>query len=151
LTISGSGTKTLQGNTSITGNLNIAAATFASGNFNFALGGNWTNNAAFTAGTGTVTFQGSSGTQLLTGNTTFFNLTLNNAGATTNSAPPPTTVGNDLAAGAGTMDGGTSTIISTGMGNNLGSIGGVAAKNFFNLKINTPATISNSAGGNITI
>src|SRR6185369_9666244 len=82
LRISGSGTKTLQGNTVITSNLDIiAGATFASGNFNFALGGNWTNGGTFTPGTGTVTFQGTTGTQLLTGNTTFFNLTLNNAGA----------------------------------------------------------------------
>src|ERR1044072_9777452 len=48
LVISGSGTKTLQGNTVITRNLNIAAATLASGNFNFALGGNWTNSSTFT-------------------------------------------------------------------------------------------------------
>ncbi|HEY7711899.1 MAG TPA: hypothetical protein VIG57_17930, partial [Candidatus Entotheonella sp.] len=75
LRISGSGIKTLQGNTAITGNLNIAAATFAGSTFNFSLGGNWTNAATFTAGTGTVTFAGSTGIQTLTGNTTFFNLT----------------------------------------------------------------------------
>ncbi len=56
LRISGSGIKTLQGNTAITGNLNIAAATFAGSTFNFSLGGNWTNAATFTPGTGTVTF-----------------------------------------------------------------------------------------------
>ena len=151
LVISNSGTKTLQGNTVITGSLNIAAATFASGNFNFALGGNWTNSSVFTAGTGTVTFQGSSGTQTLTGNTTFFNLTLNNSGATTNFGSTITTVGNDLVASAGTMDGGTSTIIFTGVGDNLGSIGGVSTKNFHNLQISSPATISNSTGGNINI
>ena len=151
LVISNSGTKTLQGNTAITGSLNIAAATFASGNFNFALGGNWTNASTFTPGTGTVTFQGSSGTQTLTGNTTFFNLTLNNSGATTNFGATTTTVGNDLVASAGTMAGGTSTIIFTGTGDNLGSISGAAAKNFHNLQINSPATISNSSGGAINI
>jgi hypothetical protein len=152
LTISGSGTKTLQGNTVITGNLTtVAGATFASGNNNFALGGNWTNGGAFTAGTGTVTFQGTTGTQLLTGNTTFFNLTLNNAGATTSFGTTTTTVGNDLVATAGTMDGSASTIIFTGTGDNAGSISGAAAKNFFNLQINSPATISNTTGANITI
>ena len=154
LRISGSGTKTLQGNTIITSNLTIAAATLASGNFNFALGGNWTNNVGvggFTAGTGTVTFQGSSGIQTLTGNTTFFNLTLNNAGATTNFSNTVTTIGNDLVATAGTMDGGTSSIIFTGVTDNAGSISGAAAKNFHNLQINAPAVITHNSGANITI
>jgi len=152
LTISGSGTKTLQGNTTISRNLTInPSATFASGNSNFSLGGNWTNSGTFTPGTGTVTFAAASGVQTLTGNTTFFNLTLNNAGATTNFATTATTVGNDLTATAGTMDGGTSTIIFSGVTDNAGAIAGAAAKNFHNLQINSPATISNTAGGNITI
>jgi hypothetical protein len=142
----------LQGNTVITSNLDIiAGSTFASGNNNFALAGNWTNGGTFTPGTGTVTFQGSTGTQLLTGNTTFFNLTLNNAGATTNFGNTSTTIGNDLVAAAGTMDGGTSTIIFTGVTDNAGSISGAAAKNFHNLQINSPAVISHNAGANITI
>ncbi|HVI71039.1 MAG TPA: hypothetical protein VM656_06095, partial [Pyrinomonadaceae bacterium] len=145
LRISGSGTKTLQGNTVITSNLDIiAGSTFAASTFNFALGGNWTNGGTFTPGTGTVTFQGTTGTQLLTGNTTFFNLTLNNPGATTSFGNTTTTIGNDLIATAGTMDGSTSTIIFTGVTDNLGSISGVAAKNFFNLQINGPAVISNT-------
>src|SRR4029078_13194057 len=42
LRISGSGTKTLQGNTVITSNLNIVAgSTFAASTFTFGLGGNW--------------------------------------------------------------------------------------------------------------
>src|SRR5688572_11520021 len=151
LVISGSGTKTLQGNTAITRNLTIAAATFAGSTFNFSLGGNWTNNSIFSPGTGTVTFAGTTGTQLLTGNTTFFNLTLNNAGATTNFGTTTTTIGNDLVASAGTMDGGLSTIIFTGVTDNVGSIGGVSEKNFHSLQINSPAAISNSAGGNIVI
>jgi predicted outer membrane repeat protein len=152
LRISGSGTKTLQGNTVIPSNLDIiAGATFASGNFNFALGGNWTNGGTFTPGTGTVTFQGTTGTQLLTGNTTFFNLTLNNSGATTSFGNTTTTIGNDLVATAGTMDGSVSTIIFTGVTDNIGSIGGANPKNFFNLQINSPAVITNSTGANITI
>jgi predicted outer membrane repeat protein len=151
LVISGSGTKTLQGNTSITRDLNITAGTFAGSTFNFSLGGNWTNGATFNPGTGTVTFAGTTGTQLLTGNTTFFNLTLNNPGATTNFGTTTTTVGNDLVASAGTMDGGTSTIIFTGVTDNLGAISGVSPKNFHTLQINSPATISHSAGADITI
>ena len=152
LVISGSGIKTLQGNTSISGNLTInPATTLASGNFNFSLGGNWTNSGTFTPGTGTVTFAGTTGIQTLAGNTTFFNLTLNNAGATTNFGTTTTTIGNDLTATAGTMDGGTSTVIFTGVTDNAGSIGGVSPKNFHSLQINSPAVISNTSGGTITI
>jgi uncharacterized repeat protein (TIGR01451 family) len=151
LAISGSGTKTLQGNTTISGSLTIAAATLASGNFTFTLGGNWVNNGTFAPGTGTVTFAGGAGIQTLTGNTTFFNLTLNNPGATISFGATTTTVANDLVATAGTMDGGTSTIIFTGATDNAGAIGGVAAKNFHSLQINSPAAISNTAGGTITI
>ena len=49
------------------------------------------------------------------------------------------------------MDGSASTIIFTGVSDNAGAISGAAAKNFFNLQINSPATISNTAGANITI
>ncbi len=149
LTISGSGTKTLQGNTVITGNLNIAAATFASGNFNFALGGNWTNSSTFTPGTGTVTFQGSSGPQTITGNTTFFNLTHNNSGGFSLAlGSTTTTIANNLTMTFGTLDGGTGTVIFTG---GAGVIGGASAKSFNNLQINNGASISNTSGGNITI
>jgi predicted outer membrane repeat protein len=151
LVISGSGTKTLQGHTTIGGNLNITTSTLAGSAFNFTLGGNWTNSGGFAPGTGTVTFAGITGTQTLTGNTTFFNLTLNNAGATTNFGTTTTTVGNDLTATAGTMEGGTSTVIFTGVTDNTGSIAGVGGKHFYNLQINSPATISHSAGGSITI
>lgn len=155
LRLSGSGTKTLQGNTSITGSLNIIAGSiFAGSAFNFGLGGNWTNGAGaggFIPGTGTVTFQGVAGTQLLTGNTTFYNLTLNNPGAITSFGSATTTVGNDLVATAGTMDGSTSTVIFTGVTDNAGAISGAAAKNFHNLQINGPATITNNAGASIAI
>jgi hypothetical protein len=151
LRISGTGNKTLQGNTTITGNLNIASGVFVGASFNFALGGNWTNASTFNPGTGTVTFQGTTGTQLITGNTGFFNLTLNNPGATTNFGSTTDTIGNDLVATAGTMDGSTSTLIFTGATDNLGSISGAAAKNFFNLQINSPATITHNSGANITI
>lgn len=60
LTFSGSGTKTIQAATTISGNVNIAAgATFNSSTFTHLVAGGWTNNGIHTS-TGTVHFNGSS-------------------------------------------------------------------------------------------
>jgi hypothetical protein len=68
------------------GNLTISAGIFNKGTANaLRVGGNWTNNASFTQGTGTVTFNGSAA-QAISGSTTtnFYNLTLDKpAGALT--------------------------------------------------------------------
>ena len=69
------------------GNITLTAGTLASANFNISLSGNWTNNdaaAAFTAGTGTVTMNGTAAQTLGgTSPTTFNNLILNNAAGAT--------------------------------------------------------------------
>ena len=78
LLTSGSGTKTLAGNISVATLLSIGASTTldaSASNFNINDAGNLTNNGTFTPRSATVTFDGSSGTQTLTGNATFFNLT----------------------------------------------------------------------------
>ena len=152
LTFNG-GTTTAGAGLTIAGNALISTdAVFAGGTFNHSVAGNWTNNGAADAFTsaGTVTFNGGSGTtQTLSGNTTFYNLTLDNTGATTSFGASATTIANTLTATAGTMNGGTSTIIFTGAS---GSIAGTNAKNFYNLQIDSGASISNSTGiGNITI
>ncbi|HZI61741.1 MAG TPA: Ig-like domain-containing protein, partial [Pyrinomonadaceae bacterium] len=153
LRISGSGTKTLQGATSITGDLTLAAAVLdvSASNFAFNVGRNWTNNvgnAGFVPRSGTVTFNGTGVVQALTGNTTFFNLDLNNTTSLTNFASTTTTIQNNFITTSGTMQGGTSTIIFTGA---AGSISGAAAKQFNNIQINAGAAISNATGGNTTI
>ncbi|MBI5648864.1 MAG: hypothetical protein HZC40_00195 [Chloroflexi bacterium] len=70
-TISGTGTHNLNNVTISSGTLSYSAGTVR-------VSGNWTNNAAFTAGTGTVTFNGTS-SQVVGGSstTTFNNLTIN--------------------------------------------------------------------------
>jgi len=151
LLTSGSGTKTLAGNISVATLVSIGAGTTldaSATNFNINDAGNWTNNGTFTPRSATVTFDGNSGTQTLTGNTTFFNLTLNNAGATTAFGATSTTIGNNLVTSGGTMDGGTSTITFTG---GAGSISGANTKNFNNLVINAGAVITNTTGGNTNI
>jgi CSLREA domain-containing protein len=157
LVTSGSGTKTLAGATVIATSLTIGANTTldvsASNHpINFS-GTNWTNNGTFTPRLGTVTFDATGGTQALSGNTTFYNLTLSNSNTTTNFGSTTTTIGNTFRKTAGTMNGGTSTFIFTGTPGAANGITGSSGKNFFNLQINSGANISTdaTAGNNLTI
>ena len=60
----------------------ISGGTLNANNLNMNVGGNWTNNGSFTAGTGTVTFNGAN-PQTIGGSaiTSFNNLTLNTTGS----------------------------------------------------------------------
>ena len=90
LTATGAVTKTLDGALSLNGNLTIGlnnTLSVSGSNFPIGIKGNWTNNsaaAAFSAGTGTVTFSGA-GAQALGGTsaTTFNNLTFSTSGTKT--------------------------------------------------------------------
>ncbi len=120
-------------------------ATFTA-NKNFDIEGNWVNDGGtFVPNTYTVTFSGTT-TQHISGNTTFYDLTLSNTVDFTTSV---ITINNTLSNSSGTMTPGTSTIIFTG---SAGSIIGSSAKNFYNLQINSDANISHTSGrGNIHI
>ncbi|MFD2941159.1 T9SS sorting signal type C domain-containing protein [Flavobacterium notoginsengisoli] len=86
LTLSGSGTKTLSGATTINGNLNILnGVTFSTSTSNYAinLGGDFTNNGAFTAGSSTVTFDGANDAIIQGSSTTSFNNLVINKNAKT--------------------------------------------------------------------
>jgi hypothetical protein len=85
LTIATGGTKTLGGVATINGNLLIDGGTLSTGANNIALAGNFTNNATFNGGTGTVTFSNTNAATIGgTSSTPFYNLTINkNAPATT--------------------------------------------------------------------
>lgn len=127
LFVTGSGTKTLGGAVSITGDVDIeSGSTLSVSGSNYALnvGGNWINDGTFTQGTGTVTFNGTTA-QSIGGTvaTTFSSLTISNTaatvsvntntnvsgtlnmnGTTTNLSPGATVVFNSSAA-AGTLTG----------------------------------------------
>jgi hypothetical protein len=105
-------------------NVTIApASTFTMNTGTLDVKGDFTNNGTFTAGTGTVSFTGSAAQQV-TGATTFYNLTENNAaGLTLNS---PVTVSNNL-----TMTAGNITTTST---------------NLLTLGNNAPATLAWTSG-----
>jgi uncharacterized repeat protein (TIGR01451 family) len=64
----------------IDGNLNISAGALVnSNNLDITLAGNWANTGTFTAGIGTVSFDGP-GTTVVSGSSDFYNLTVDTAG-----------------------------------------------------------------------
>jgi hypothetical protein len=77
LTTSGKGTKTLNGDTTVGGDLAIVGSTLSigAGNFDLTVSGNWSNSGGvFSYGTGTVTFDGT-GTSTISGaSSTFYDL-----------------------------------------------------------------------------
>ncbi len=88
LSTSTSGTKTVQNSLTIAGAVSIGASTTLNSNGNnLTIAGNWTDNGSFTEGTRTVTFNGSNN-QIITdpSNETFYNLVLNNSGASGNNS-----------------------------------------------------------------
>ena len=113
LTTSGSGTKTLGGDTDVAGDLTLGSGTTldaSTGNYALTLAGDWLNNGAtFTARSGTVTLDGT-GIQSIGGTTaaTFNNLTLANAagaelGASQTVSGTLTLTSGTLAVGANTL------------------------------------------------
>lgn len=85
LTITGSGTKTLNGNIVINGDLDIDAGTLDVGsglNYTINLRGNWTDTTGdFEPRSGTVMFDGSSLQEVRAGGVPFNNVTVNNSGS----------------------------------------------------------------------
>jgi hypothetical protein len=71
-------TVTITDNTSACQNITINnnGSLVVSGSFNLDVNGDWTNNGSFDAGTGTVTFKGTSGTTTISGSspTAFYNI-----------------------------------------------------------------------------
>ena len=118
-----------------------SGATLTVSNYNLTLGGNFTNNGTFTAGTGTVILNGTS-TQTFggTSSTTFYNLTIN-TGATLSvgSSNYALTLGGDFT-NNGTFTAGTGTV--TLNGTSTQKVGGTSTTTFYNLTMN-----NNSAYG----
>lgn len=80
LVLAGTDTKTFQDAFTISGNLTVnSGVTFDQNGNNISIGGNWTNNGTFNAGSNSVTFTGSSA--IISGTTTFYDLNVNSASA----------------------------------------------------------------------
>jgi hypothetical protein len=115
LKISGVGGSTLTGATIVSGDLTISNSTLAASTFSLNIRGNWTNTGTFSAGTGTVTVDGS-GAQAFTSSfsETFYNLTTSKSGGEV-SFSSTVTVTNTLnmastVSGAGNINMGTNTL-----------------------------------------
>ena len=110
LTLNTDDTATLQANaggTTAIGNLTITSGTLGAGAHGINLSGNWTNSDTFTAGTGTVTFNGSADSTLQSGGSSFYGLVLNKSTGTMDTKLSPSddlTVSNALAVTKGTFD-----------------------------------------------
>jgi len=81
LQISGTGTKTLGGNTVVRNNLTIASSTLDAdntNNYSIHVSGNFNNSGTFTPRAGSVTFNGSSAQSITSGGSSFYNVTYNN-------------------------------------------------------------------------
>lgn len=114
------------------------------------VGGNWTNTGNFFANGRRVTFDAATGTQTISGNTTFYDLTLDNTGASTDFGSSVVTMDDELRANHGTMNGGTSTFI---FNSNSCTLEGISSKRFYNLlvKINASVADLTSTAGDIHI
>lgn len=91
----------------VNNNLLISAGTLTANNFNISVKGNWTNNAStagFTAGTGTVTFNGTTA-QVIGGgfSTSFHHLTIASSSSTVSLGASQAIAGN-LTVSTGTLD-----------------------------------------------
>ncbi len=119
---------------SVLNDVTISGGTLNANNLNLSVGGSWTNNGSFTAGTGTVTLNGT-GVQNITGSavTTFKNLTVNNSAGLSLIGSVDATIAGTLTLTSGVITtGGRKVIIeSTGsVSRTSGHIFGNLQKNF---------------------
>jgi len=129
--------------------ISTGASLTINGNNVLSVSGDWTNNGTLNANSSTVSFTANTAiTQTLTGNTTFFNISKPNASSTLSFGTSTTTIGNNLSVSAGSMSGGTSTIIFIGT---TASLQGNSTKDFYNLEIGNSAALTQTAGANINI
>lgn len=157
LTASNLGTKKLLGATTVGANLSVTGTAQldvdVTNNYALSVAGNWsvtsTNASPFLAEAGTVTFNGTSGTQSLTTTSSqesFYSLTINNTSgsATGVSVDKNMTVNNVFTLTSGTLSIGTNSLIC--LGNAAVNAGGVSGTGII-VCTGTVVTFGTTAGG----
>ena len=130
-------------------NISSGASLTINGSNTLSVSGDWTNSGTFNANNSTVSFTANTAvTQTLSGNTSFNNISKPNASSTLSFGSSTTTIGNNLSIAAGSMSGGTSTIIFTGT---AASLQGNSTKDFYNLEIINGAVLTQTAGTNVNV
>lgn len=124
LTITTVGTKTAGGNLIIAGNLLInTGATFNGSTFSHTVTGNWTNSGTFTAGTTTVTFNGTAAQQIIGASTsTFNNLILTNTSTTGLTLTAPSAIGGILTLTDGYLYTDATNLLTMNAGSSVGAV-----------------------------
>jgi putative metal-binding protein/Ig-like domain-containing protein len=130
-------------------NISSGASLTITGSNILSVSGDFTNSGTLNANNSTISFTANTAvTQTLTGNTSFYNISKPNASSTLSFGSSTTTIGNNLSIGAGSMNGGTSTIILTGA---AASLQGNSTKDFYNLEISDGAVLTQTAGTNVNV
>jgi hypothetical protein len=123
------------------------------------VGGNWTNNGTFTAGSSNIFFNGADSTQTISGNNVFNNLTILHTGEGGVTLASDVTVNGVLSLWDGNVSTGANTLILGGSGSTnriaghvIGALQKKGLSGFFNYPVGTangytPLTVANAAGG----
>jgi hypothetical protein len=149
LTHSGAGTLQLAtNNLSVTGALTNSAGTLNANNLNISVGGNWTNSSTFTAGNGTVTFNGSALQTLISGGSAFNNISVtNSSGGVSLSTNDLTTNGTFTLNGAGGFNANSRSHTVTGAATiTSGTYTSGSGTNTFNSGLTSSDTFTGSTG-----
>lgn len=143
LTLTNANTKTLEGVTTVGGNLNFNTATLdvSSNNWDLTVNGNFNNNStgSFICRTGTVTFGGSIAQSIalsLTGTKTFNRVVVANASATVTNTGVAMVVSNNLEVSSGTFSAGGLNVTVSG---DLLALGTGAFANSGTITLNKPS------------
>lgn len=133
LLISGTGTKSLGGNITVTGNLTITSSTLDvvdGGNYSLNIGGNYSNSGTFTARAGTVTFNGSTTQSITSGSSSFYDVVFNNTNSSGVTLNDDMTATNSVTFTDGVINTGSYRLVVEN--SNASSISGYGTNSFVN-------------------
>ncbi|MCA9870509.1 MAG: hypothetical protein KC487_09070, partial [Anaerolineae bacterium] len=111
-----------------------------------SVSGDWANSGEFIHGSGTVLLNGGT-TQMVSGDTIFYNLTISVSGTNVSFGTSSTTIANQFSKTGGSMNANTGSFHFIGT---AGTIVGSGSKDFYVLEVVQGASISHS-GGSLTI